>query len=104
MPEPTGPLKSMFNCLAARLLDILFAAGDRPQTLEKLCELADSPFDEVEREILKLVRSGVVVKKGRFLRDGLEERELPEQRRFTINLGSQVTIALSRLRTSMQEE
>jgi len=104
MLKPSRILESLFDCLAARLLDILFASGDRPLDLRKLSELADSPLPEVEREIQKLVRSGVVAERGRFLRDGLEERELSEDRRYVIRLGSETASALSRFRTALQEK
>jgi len=51
-----------------------------------------------------LVRSGVVAERGRFLRDGLEERELSEDRRYVIRLGSETASALSRFRTALQEK
>ena len=104
MLKPPRILEDLFDCLAARLLDILFASGDRPLDLGELAELADSPASDVEKEVRKLVRIGAVVERGRFLRDGLEERELSERKAFVIRLGNETASAVSRLRTALQEK
>lgn len=98
MTGRVGSFTDIFDCLTARILDALFAGGDRPVTLERLAELTGYPMDEVEKEIARLGGKGIIVERGRFLRDGIEERELSEKKRYVLilNLNNDAVAALSK--------